>query len=68
VTLRSLDVSTAGDESPDGSAGASADPAADRARHFAAHGLSRKAAEADEPTAVVETVQLPDGLHIDVLA
>jgi flagellar hook-length control protein FliK len=68
VTLLSLDVSTAGDGRPDGSAGASSDPAADRARHFAAHGLTPKAAEADEPPAVVETIQLNDGVHVDVLA
>jgi hypothetical protein len=69
VTLLSLDVSTAGDDRPDGSAGASADLAGDRSRHFAAHGLTPPAAaEADEPTTVVATVQLPDGLHVDVLA
>jgi flagellar hook-length control protein FliK len=69
VTLLSLDVSTAGDDRPDGSAGASADLAGDRSRHFAAHGLTPPAAaEADEPTSVVATVQLPDGLHVDVLA
>jgi len=68
VTLLSLDVSTAGDGRPDGSAGASSDPAADRARHFAAHGLTPKADEAEEPPAVVETIQLDDGLHVDVLA
>jgi len=68
VTLLSLDVSTAGDDGADGSTGASADPAAERERHFAAHGLTKKAAEADEPPTVVETVQLNDGLHIDVLA
>jgi hypothetical protein len=69
VTLLSLDVSTAGDDRPDGSAGASADLAGDRSRHFAAHGLTPPAAtEADEPPTVVATVQLPDGLHVDVLA
>jgi hypothetical protein len=69
VTLLSLDVSTAGDDRPDGSAGASADLAGDRSRHFAAHGLTPPAAaEADESTTVVATVQLPDGLHVDVLA
>jgi hypothetical protein len=69
VALLSLDVSTAGDDRPDGSAGASADLAGDRSRHFAAHGLTPPAAaEADEPTTVVATVQLPDGLHVDVLA
>ncbi|HTE63487.1 MAG TPA: flagellar hook-length control protein FliK, partial [Solirubrobacteraceae bacterium] len=69
VTLLSLDVSTAGDDRPDGSAGASADLAGDRARHFAAHGVTPPAAtEADAPPPVVETVQLPDGLHVDVLA
>jgi hypothetical protein len=70
VTLLSLDVSTAGDDRPDGSAGASADLAGDRTRHFAAHGRTAPGADdADEsPTTVIETVQLPDGLHVDVLA
>jgi Flagellar hook-length control protein FliK len=67
VTLLSLDVSTAGDDRPDGSAGASADPA-ERARLLSAHGVTSEAVEADEPPTVLETVQLPDGLHIDVLA
>jgi flagellar hook-length control protein FliK len=61
VTLLSLDVSTTGDGRPD----ASADPARERERLRSAHGLDRKA---DEPPAVLETVQLPDGLHVDVLA
>jgi hypothetical protein len=61
VTLLSLDVSTTGDGRPD----ASADPARERERLRSAHGLDLKA---DEPTAVLETVQLPDGLHVDVLA
>jgi flagellar hook-length control protein FliK len=68
VTLLSLDVSTAGDGRSDGSAGASADLAGDRARHFAAFDGGREAAEADDAPAVVETVVLADGLHIDVLA
>jgi hypothetical protein len=70
VTLLSLDVSTAGDDRPDSSAGASADLAGDRTRHFAAHGRAAPGADdADEPpTTVIETVQLPDGLHVDVLA
>jgi flagellar hook-length control protein FliK len=70
VTLLSLDVSTAGDGRPDGSAGASADLAGDRARHFAAQGLApRETADSpDEPPTPIATVQLPDGLHVDVLA
>jgi hypothetical protein len=69
VTLLSLDVSTAGDGRPDGSAGASADLAGDRARHFAAFGGAPEAADtADEAPAVVETVEIADGLHVDILA
>jgi hypothetical protein len=67
VTLLSLDVSTAGDGRPDGSAGASADLAGDRARHFATAGGGASGADPDEP-AVTETLVLADGLHIDVLA
>jgi hypothetical protein len=68
VTLLSLDVSTAGDGRPDGSAGASADLAGDRARHFAAFGGSPERAGADDAPAVVETMEIADGVHIDVLA
>jgi flagellar hook-length control protein FliK len=70
VTLLALDVSTTGDGRPDGSAGTSADLAGDRARHLAAQGHSRRepAAAADEPSTPVAIVQLPDGVHVDVLA
>ena len=69
VTLLSLDVSTAGDDRSAGSAGTSADLCR-RARRAttASGGRGRRRRAADEPPAVATTVQLPDGLHVDVLA
>ena len=70
VTLLALDVSTSGDDRSAGSAGAQADLAGDRAREL--HGLPREHGRDDgqpeEEPVVIETVQLPDGVHVDVLA
>jgi flagellar hook-length control protein FliK len=69
VTLLALDVSTSGDDRSAGSAGAEADLAGDRARelHGAPRGRNHDEQAADEAV-VLETVQLPDGVHVDVLA
>jgi len=70
VTLLALDVSTSGDDRSAGSAGAQADLAGDRAREL--HGLPREQGRdgerPEEEPVVIETVQLPDGVHVDVLA
>ena len=69
VTLLSLDVSTPADDRAGGSAGAGRDGLAGRDEHRI--GLlgtdPADAAEADEP-AVAETVTLPGGHHVDILA
>ena len=69
VTLLSLDVSTAGDDRAGGSAGAGRDGLRRprRAPDRPARRRPRRRGEADEP-AVAETVTLPGGLHVDVLA
>jgi len=69
VTLLALDVSTSGDDRSAGSAGAEADLAGDRAREL--HGVPRGPEHDEQPTeeaVVLETVELPDGVHVDVLA
>ena len=69
VTLLSLDVSTAGDDRPAGSSGASSDLfPGETARHHGLSGRGDDAESPDEQPVVATTVQLPDGLLVDVLA
>jgi flagellar hook-length control protein FliK len=69
VTLLSLDVSTAGDDRAGGSAGAGRDGFGDRHEHrVGLLGTDPADADSAEEPAVVETVTLPGGHHVDVLA
>ncbi len=69
VTLLSLDVSTAGDDRSAGSSGASSDLfPGETARHHGLNGRGGGSESPDEQPVVETTVQLPDGLLVDVLA
>ena len=68
VTLLSLDVSTAGEDRFGASSGASSDLSGETARHHGLDGRGDEAETPDEQPAVETTVQLPDGLLVDILA
>ena len=70
VTLLSLDVSTAGEDRSGGSVGSRLRPRRPSApRHRGRAARRRRAAEPEEEQpSVTATVQLPDGLLVDVLA
>jgi hypothetical protein len=68
VTLLSLDVSTSDDRRSAGSAGSGFDLAGGRDGRPDGGGRSGDGAEPEAEAAVTATVQLPDGLLVDVLA